>query len=154
MDLEAQEQFRLTISFRIYCCLKVMGFALNGLGNVGSSQTLDSKLSANNKVDGLTPLITNPPQTSSTALSFFMTNKLRQQQKWHVTHDTWYLTYRPGVMNIVSIFQFPSCNGFGAMVFWKYYHKRWLSDWINQSINDDNPGVLFFADFFWVISTA
>ena len=40
------------------------------------------------------------------------------------------------MVNIVSKFQVPSSNGLGVMMFWRYFHKGWLSDWINESMND------------------
>ena len=29
-------------------------------------------------------------------------------------------------------FQLPSCYGLGVKVFWRYYHKGWIRDWLND----------------------
>ena len=51
--------------------------------------------------------------------------------RWQVTRDTWW-----GV-NILSKFQLPSSNGLGFMMSWRWRGKGWLSDLINESMNDE-----------------
>ena len=47
-----------------------------------------------------------------------------------MTCDIWNVT--GAVVNIVSIFQVPSSNGLGVMVFWRFGGKGSLTDWIND----------------------
>ena len=44
----------------------------------------------------------------------------------HMTHDT------QGVVNIVAKLQFPSCNGLGVRMFWRYLHKGSVTELIKQ----------------------
>ena len=52
---------------------------------------------------------------------------------WHVTRDIWHLTCnRWGEVNPPSKFQLPSFYGLGMMVWWRYFHKSWPNEWINE----------------------
>ena len=45
---------------------------------------------------------------------------------WTMTHDRW------GEVNFLSNFELPSTNGLGVKVFWRYFHKGSLSQYINK----------------------
>ena len=44
---------------------------------------------------------------------------------WHVAHDRW------GYVNLLWKLQLPISYGLGVKVFWRYFHKGWLTDWVN-----------------------
>ena len=46
--------------------------------------------------------------------------------QWHVTHDRW------GEVNLLLKFQIPSSYGLVVTVFWRYFHKGWVSDFISD----------------------
>ena len=53
---------------------------------------------------------------------------------WHTTHETWYVKYETryvGEESLLSKFQLPSSYGLGVKVFWRYFHKGWLTHLIN-----------------------
>ena len=52
-------------------------------------------------------------------------------EMWHMTHSRW------GKVNLVSQFQLPSSYGLGVKVFWRYFHKGWVTEWINKWMNDE-----------------
>ena len=49
---------------------------------------------------------------------------------WHVTHDRW------GEVNLLSKLQLLSSYGLGVKVFWRYFHKWWLTHWLTQLMSD------------------
>ena len=59
---------------------------------------------------------------------------------WHLTPDIWHVTPdkldvsrdTQGVMRIVSKFQVSSSYGLGLKVFWRFWTKRSLNEWINN----------------------
>ena len=63
---------------------------------------------------------------------------------WHVTHDmqrmthdTWDVTCDMlwGV-SILSKIQLPSSYGLGETVFWRYFHKGWISQLVTELMSD------------------
>ena len=87
------------------------------------------------QLDGVAPLITDPPPTRSTTLS----KKLRHFTRgtWHKTCDTWHVTSDTwwGV-NILSKCQLPKSYGFRESVFWRYFNRGWLTSWVYESVED------------------
>ena len=88
------------------------------------------------KLDGVGPLITDPPPTSSTTLSVFcfvVTHDTWRvtRDTWHVTRDMWHMTHR-GWWTLCQSFRSL------ALTVWKLW---WFEDistkdrWLNQSIN-------------------
>ena len=53
---------------------------------------------------------------------------------WHMTCDTWWR------VNIFSILQLPSSSGLGVVIFWRFWGKASVNEWVNELIND--KGVL------------
>ena len=89
------------------------------------------ELHMNVKLDGVAPLMTDPPPISSTTLS---EKKKKKNDMWHVTRDTWHVTRDTfGGVNILSKFQLSSFYRIWFMILWRYYRKR-MSDLINQWI--------------------
>ena len=91
-----------------------------------------------NKLDKEASLITDPPGTSSTALSEKIKNQIRKVKKklhltydtWHMTCDAWHVTCGGG-----CIF-FPNFSSL-ALTVWA---GKWFEDmedcWMNQLINE------------------
>ena len=74
---------------------------------------------------------TSPP-TSSTILSWKFVNK--NQKKWHLTCDTWHVTHdtwQMGEAKVLSKYQLPSLYCLEVKVFWRYFHKVWVSQSFN-----------------------
>ena len=79
------------------------------------------------------PLVTDPPPNSFTTLS-------KRKEIWPLTCDIWHMAYgiwhviydRWREVNLLSKFQLPSSYGFGMKVFWRYFHKGWMSQLINH----------------------
>ena len=56
---------------------------------------------------------------------------------WHMTHTIWHVSHdTQEVGKIVSKIQVPICNDLGVMMLWRYFHKVWGCEWMNQWIND------------------
>ena len=47
---------------------------------------------------------------------------------WHMTHDTWHVTH--------DSFQLPSSSGLGLTVFGIYFHTAWVTELINEWMNN------------------
>ena len=91
------------------------------------------------KLDGVTPLITDDPPTSSIIKKYNKHKKKLNKlgDMWHVTHDMWHVTCdTQSVVNIVSKFQIPSSNGLGFMMSWRLGGKWSLSEWMNEWMNE------------------
>ena len=87
-------------------------------------------------LDGVAPLITDPPPTSFRTLSPPKNTQKKTWHltcdMWHVTCDTWHITRdRLGEVNLLSKCQPSSSFGLGIKVFWRYFHKG-LTDWPNE----------------------
>ena len=56
----------------------------------------------------------------------------------HVTRDMWHVVTRDmfGGVNILSKFQLPSSYRLGFMMLWRSGGKGWVTEWINELIND------------------
>ena len=91
------------------------------------------------KLDKVALLIRNPPTTSITIFFLFIT-----KNKWHVTTDTWHLTCDK--WHVTSDTQGgeyclkisgPSSYGLRVKVFWRYFHKGWVSESIYKLLSDN-----------------
>ena len=71
---------------------------------------------------------------------------------WHVTCDTWHVTYDMllGVNNL-SKFQLPSSSGLWFMILWRLRGKGWLTDWLSNEAEcrtaPATPGLLIMETF-------
>ena len=76
------------------------------------------------ELDGVGPIA---PPTGLTTLK--KTGK-KTCDMWHMTHDRW------GKVNLLSKFQLRSFHGLGLKVFWRYFHKGWLTDLLIELMNE------------------
>ena len=92
------------------------------------------------KLDGVGPVDNKPP--TDKLQHFVPPPKKNTCDMWHVTCDTWHVTRDTwhvflGGGNILSKFQLPSSNRLWFMMLWRSGGKGWVTEWINQLINDE-----------------
>ena len=75
------------------------------------------------KLDWIALLITAPPGTSFIHM-------------WHVIPDKWHVTYDTWKVGEGEPFQLCISDSLGAKIFWRYFHKGWLTESVNQLMND------------------
>ena len=76
------------------------------------------------KLDGVAPLMTDPPPIGSTTLS---EKRKKKCDTWHVTCDTWHVTrdmWQVWGLNILSKSQLPSSYRLWFMILGRYFRKR------------------------------
>ena len=101
------------------------------------------------KLDGVGPV---DNRLSINKLHHFVKNKQTKNMTWHVTCGTWHVTLDKWhvtldmrnvtcdmlwQVNILSKFQLPSYSGLWFMIFRRLGGKGWLTDWMNEWINDE-----------------
>ena len=89
------------------------------------------------KIDGLGSLIIDPQVTSFARCPKKIYKKYDTLSvtcdTWHVTFDTW----QEGGGKPFLKFMLPSSYSLRVKVFWRYFHKWWLSHLLNQLIRDE-----------------
>ena len=100
------------------------------------------KLKLDGKLDGVAPLMTDPPPISSTTLS----GEKKEKKKWHMTRDMWHVTR--DMWHVTRLGGWTFTQNFSSLALtvcdlWYYEDilgKGWLNElmneWVNELIND------------------
>ena len=113
----------------LFCCSKKL-LVFDCFFGAGRSCLTSAKYPQSSpKLDRVASLITDPPPTSFTTLSFFCDMRHVPHATWHMIHDTQHVKYdRWEEVNTLSNFQLRSSYGL-----WVKVLTQRMSDWMNLS---------------------